>query len=251
VYFSLGFFLKLEHITVKKEGKYTDKQIVEASKAKLNDNMFSIRIGQIKKNIERELLEVENVEVKKKFPCSILIVVHEAKPTYAVKTGEKYIILSAGLKILNPEALTIDKSLDIINGVKLENVIAGEFINHGKEAVKLIELTELSALIKKAGLRNIRDYDLSDPQNIELFYSRAEIGSRIKIKFGSSNQMAYKIKFLAKMFDGSIDERVSGEIDLTDLISSKKAIWKPLTERTKTNEAETNEVTKETSKNNG
>ncbi|MDR1260230.1 MAG: FtsQ-type POTRA domain-containing protein [Oscillospiraceae bacterium] len=235
VYFSLGFFLKVERVIIENESRYTNKQIIEASKVKINENIFGVSVVNLKRNIEKKLLFVENVIVKKKFPVSILIIVHKSKPAYAVKTGEKYVILSEGLKILDAGALTIDESLDIIDGVKLEDPISGEKVDSGEEVDKLIKLTELRAGIKKSKLRsefkNIKKYDLSDPQNVKFFYRCKKPKNQITVKFGNFDQMPHKIKFLEKMIDkNNIDEEVPGEIDLTDLISTKRAIWKPLIE---------------------
>ncbi|GHU86052.1 hypothetical protein FACS1894198_5140 [Clostridia bacterium] len=235
-YFSLGIFFKVKNISVSGKSRYSDEQIFKASRLERDENIFGVNLKKVRENIERSLLYAENVDVKRKLPISISIVMNDAKPMCALKSGEGYIVLSKGLKILEQNVLTIDKNLDIIKGVKLVTPILGEKIEDEVVLDKLSDFTVLSDYIKRAGLKNIGTYDLEDLQNIKL-YSRDE-EHKIKVKFGGMDQADYKVRSLAAVLARSMNEETKGELDLTDLVSSKRAIWKPEVNRVEVNNKE-------------
>ena len=136
----------------------------------------------------------------------------------------------SNLKILKKNSLTIPKDLDIILNVKVDNPVIGRTITERSAKSKLKTFTELRDSAKKARFCNIRTYNLDDVQNIVL-YCGAE--NNIKVEFGSLEQLDYKMRFLAAMFNGSIDEHVQSEIDLTRLLTSHRAIWRPVEDKIK------------------
>ncbi|MDR2817418.1 MAG: FtsQ-type POTRA domain-containing protein [Oscillospiraceae bacterium] len=233
VYFSLGIFFNVKNILLSGESRYSREQILKASKIRKGENIFFVNLNRVRENIEKGLLYVGNVDVKLEFPVSVLIVVNDAKPMCALKDEKGYVILSDGLKILGQNVLTIDESLDIIKGVKLATPILGEKVEDETALDKLNGFTVLNGYMKKAGLKNMRMYDLEDLQDIRL-YSRDE-KSGIRVRFGGMDQAEHKVKFLAEALDCITDKEmlsetgsgISGELDLTRLVSSGKAIWRP------------------------
>jgi len=232
IYFSLGVFFKIDNIVIKGEKLYSDSTIIKVSGVKKGENIFSYNFNNIAKKIDNKLLYAENTEIKRKLPGTILFLMHKAKPNFALEFKGKYIILSEKGKILKKNSLTIPKDLDIILNVKVDNPVIGRTITEESAKNKLKTFTELRNSSKKARIRNIRTYDLNDMQNI-VFYCGTE--NNIKVKFGSLEQLDYKMHCLAAMFNGSVDEHVQSEIDLTTLLTSCPpwARWRPLEDKVK------------------
>ena len=219
VYFSLGVFFKIDNIIIKGEKPYSDATIIKVSGVKKGENIFSYNFNNIAKKIDDKLLYAENIKIKRKLPNTILFLMHKAKPDFALEFKGKYIILSEKGKILKKNSLTIPKDLDIILNVKVNNPVIGRTITEKSVKNKLKTFTELRNSAKKAKIRNVRTYDLNDIQNIILYCGEK---NNIKVKFGSLEQLDYKMRFLAAMFNGSMDEHVRSEIDLTTLITSRR-----------------------------
>ncbi|GHV30861.1 hypothetical protein FACS189481_5590 [Clostridia bacterium] len=248
-YFSLGIFFKVKNVLVLGKSRYSNAQILKASKIKPDENIFGVNLKKVRENIEKGLLYAENVDVKRVLPVSISIIVNDAKPMCALKNGKGYIVISMGLKILEQNILTIDKNLDIIKGVKLVTPILGEKIEDEEVCDKLSNFTVLNGYIKRMGLKNVGTYDLEDLQNINL-YSR-DVENKIKVRFGGMDQADHKVKFLATTWNHIVNGEKSGEFDLTRLTSSEKvprAIWKPEVKRSEVNDDKNDKKTKEQSK---
>jgi hypothetical protein len=240
----------VKRILISGKSRYSNAQIFKASKIKLDENIFGVNLDKVRENIEKGLLYAENVDVKRVLPVSISIVVNDAKPMCALENEKGYIVISAGLKILEQNILTIDKNLDIIKGVKLMTPILGEKIEDEAVRDKLFNFTVLSGYINRAGLKNVRTYDLEDLQNINLYSRDAE--NKIKVRFGGMDQADHKVKFLSEIWNHIMNEKKSGELDLTRLTSSEKAtkkvIWKPEIKRLEVNDEKNDKKTKEQSK---
>lgn len=230
VYFSLGVFFKIDNIIVKGEKPYSDATIIKASGVKKGENIFSYNLNNIAKKIDNKLLYAENTEIKRKLPSTILFLMHKAKPDFALEFKGKYIILSEKGKILKKNTLTIPKDLDIILNVKVNNPVIGRTITEELAKSKLKTFTELRNSAKKAKIHNIKTCNLDDIQNIVLYCGPE---SNIKVKFGNLEQLDDKMQFLAAMFNGSIDEHVQSEIDLTELLTSHWARWRPVEDKIK------------------
>lgn len=230
IYFSLGVFFKIDNIIIKGEKPYSDATIIKVSGIKKGENIFSYNFNNIAKKIDNKLLYAENTEIKRKLPGTILFLTHKAKPDFALEFKGKYIILSEKGKILKKNSLTIPKDLDIILNVKVSNPVIGRTITEELAKSKLKTFTELRNSAKKAKIHNIKTYNLDDIQNI-IFYCGSE--NNIKVEFGNLEQLDDKMQFLAAMFNGSIDEHVQSEIDLTEFLTSRQAIWRPIEDKIK------------------
>ncbi len=228
IYFSLGVFFKIDNIIVKGEKPYSDATIIKASGVEKGKNIFSYNFNNIAKKIDNKLLYAENTEIKRKLPGTILFLMHKAKPDFALEFKGKYIILSEKGKILKKNSLTIPKDLDIILNVKVNNPVIGRTLTEESAKNKLKTFTELRNSAKKAKIYNIKTYNLNNMQNI-IFYCGSE--NNIKVEFGNLEQLDYKMHFLAAMFNGSIDEHVQSEIDLTRLLTSRQSIWRSVEEK--------------------
>lgn len=228
IYFSLGVFFKIDNIVIKGEKPYSDAMIIKASGVEKGKNIFSYNFNNIAKKIDNKLLYAENTEIKRKLPSTILFLMHKAKPDFALEFQGKYIILSEKGKILEKNSLTIPKNLDIILNVKVNDPVIGGTITEELAKGKLKTFIELRNSAKKAKIHNIKTYNLNDMQNI-IFYCGPE--NNIKVEFGNLEQLDYKMHFLAAMFNGSIDEHVQSEIDLTRLLTSRQTIWRSVEDK--------------------
>lgn len=223
IYFSLGVFLKVEHIIIQGKSQYTDQEIIKAGNMKKNENIFSYNLGKIEKRIEEKLLYIDSVSAARKFPNKIILKIHKAIDSFAFENQKKYTILSECGKILIKNSLTICKDLDIILNVKFDLPFCGERVKDEKVCRIIKGFKTLRNAAKNAGIYNIKAYDLNDLENIEFFYGQKR---NIKIKFGNLEQTKYKMQFLATILRNNINNKLSGEIDLTSLLTLRRAIWR-------------------------
>ena len=225
IYYSLGVFFKIEKIKILGESQYQGSQIVKASGIQAGMNIFSCNTKKISDQVEAKLLNIENVHASRQLPNTVVLKISQARPSVALEYQGKYTVLSETGKTLKKNTLTIPENLDIIMGVKVDLLVLGKRIEETELQEKLKTFTQLKDTAKQAGLMGAKTFDLNDPNCVKFLCGPQR---NISVRFGGVEQLEYKMRFLAAIFNGSIDEKMSAEVDLTGLLDSKRAVWRPI-----------------------
>lgn len=213
---SLTVLFKIETITVDGDTRYTAEQIIENSGVKVGDNLWRTTSEKVTTVLAEALPYVKSVTVERSIPSSVVLKIEEATPLYSIEKNKKYILVDENDKVLDSSAEKSGKSVKI-KGLKLLNTKAGTTltVQSSKEFTVAKEIVTL-ALDSEMTLSEI---DVSDINLITAIYS-----SRLKLEFGSRNDIEKKIKMASEVIKKleSEENRQQGTINVK---SSEKAFF--------------------------
>lgn len=213
---SLTVLFKIETITVDGDTRYTAEQIIENSGVKVGDNLWRTTSEKVTTVLAEALPYVKSVTVERSIPSSVVLKIEEATPLYSIEKNKKYILVDENDKVLDSSAEKSGKSVKI-KGLKLLNTKAGTTltVQSSKEFTVAKEIVTL-ALDSEMTLSEI---DVSDINLITAIYS-----SRLKLEFGSRNDIEKKIKMASEVIKKLESEgnRQQGTINVK---SSEKAFF--------------------------
>lgn len=129
LYGFLSSFFNLKSISLAKEGKHTDVEIIAASEIKLGTKVYLINSREAEAKIREKYPEISYAKVEKIFPSEIIIdLVYEVPRYYVYVTGDYY-TLSENLYVL--ERSSSRKECEEMNLVyvvtpKIKRAVTGE-----------------------------------------------------------------------------------------------------------------------------
>ena len=211
------FMLNINEIVISGESDtYTPMDIVNASGISIGDNLFRIDIEETKKKMHEELLNVEDIEITKKFPYSISIHVTRCIPTYNIEYQGGVLLVSEKGKILanNPSAI---EGLALVQGFEPKTMTAGEnisSINEEKDSA-FADMLENFVKYDEMGITTI---DMTDKSNIKLVYENG-----VLMKIGNCDDMEYKLDLASSVLE---QPTVKGKKGLLQIIGSNQCSFR-------------------------
>ncbi len=221
---SLTVLFKTEKIQVEGNKYYYDDQIIGFSNVSYQQNIFLAVLGSTPEEITDNLPYIEEASVNFTIPDTITIKVKNATPTYVIKNGKNYIIVSAKGRILDIADNNNDK-LPQLKCDKLKSTEKGDYVNFSDKNVPDI-LEQVSNSIKSNELSDITAFDITDTANIKLIYD-----DRITINIGLPEDIDYKIKTAKIIINEKLDPNntgtISGTLDVSACNTTKISHYKP------------------------
>lgn len=157
---------------IKVEGiqKLLEEDIVNLSQIQLNENMFKVKISEVKKRIE-ENTYVETVSITRELPKTIKIVVKEREPQYIIETengnayidSNGYIIELLEEKLPLPILIGYTTSLDNIINFETTKKLSDEDCKKLETVTPIVEAARNNDILKY-----ITAIDMQDSQDIKL-----------------------------------------------------------------------------------
>lgn len=186
--FKTGFFL-INNIDVSGNKKTLYKTIVETSNIEKNDNILQINLKDSKKKIEK-LPYVKEVEIKRKFPKSVLIKILERKEVLQIEDNLSFIIIDEEGYILNIVE-DVNEDLPVLVGLELGEKTLGDNF--------LLDIEEINVEFLKEGqavnlLSSMEEISILEDKNINL-----SLFNGIKVAFGTIDNVKYKLNLLKEV----------------------------------------------------
>lgn len=119
LWFSTSVMFKIERYIVEGKGPYSKEEIVAVFGHEIGENMLGFNAAFESERIEKHLPYIEKVNIKRRFPDTVVFKVTAATEAYAVKQDKKYTVLSSKLKVL---AEKDKKPKDLVEIVGLKDV---------------------------------------------------------------------------------------------------------------------------------
>jgi cell division protein FtsQ len=210
-YFGYVFF-QVEEIEVTGNGKYTDIYIEGLADIPEETHMLMLDEEKIKENIEEAEPYLEVLNVRKKLPKTVAIEVKERQPKTLIAYANSYLLTDTDANVLEIlDALPEDNHMPVINGFSIGAVALGKQIAT-EDTFKITVMGEiLTAFENRQLTESIDQIDLSDINNIRLVSSDG-----LSIKFGQSDNVVDKIKWIDKMLPTLNKEgRTTGVLDVS------------------------------------
>ena len=199
-------------------GGYTSSQILDALGVQVEENIFSFDPAEKAAMLEKEFPLLEQIQVKRVYPSTVVVEVKPATPAYAMQTDTGWISLSAGLKILSTEAEQPD--LPVLYGGEPVSVTPGDQLTYAlsdpalsggadssassaasdEEKVQAKDgrvdalNTLLAALQERDLLKDVTRIEYESVEEIAFLYQ-----DRISVLLGTLNELDYKLDYAEYM----------------------------------------------------
>ena len=221
---SLTVLFKTEKIFVEGDKYYYEEQIIDFCGVKLQQNIFISAIASTPEKAEEYLPFVEEAKVSFSVPDTITIKIKNAVPTYVIRNGEGYLLISSKGRILDNISQNVD-NLPELACEELKSTKIGDYVSFSDKNVTEI-LEEVSKCLVENEIENIRDFDVTDTANITLNYD-----NRIKINIGLPEDINYKIRTAITIINEKLDPNntgaVKGTLDVSACNTTKMSHYKP------------------------
>ncbi len=177
----LTMFFNIAAINVMGDTVYSAQQVIEKSEIEIGDNLIFISKKDINEKITTQLPYVDSVEIKRKLPSEMEIIVTKTQAKFAVFVDGYYTLLNANGKVLESGLEFVGEGITIINvgEIAQQNVGYSLVLENEKTFTKLM-LVERA--LEECELSGITSIDLSDIYSIKLVYE-----GRITLELGETD----------------------------------------------------------------
>ena len=185
-------------------GPYTSSQILDALGVQVEENIFSFDPEAKAAQLEKEFPLLEQIQVQRVYPSTVVVQVTPAAPAYAMQTPTGWISLSAGLKILaaepvQPEGLPVlygGDPVSVTPGDQLAYAVPPEGEASSQTADSRMRALEtlLGALEEHGLLEDVTRIEYADVEQLAFLYQ-----DRISVLLGTLNELDYKMDYAEYM----------------------------------------------------
>ena len=225
---SMIIFFKVKHIEVllptgedgSVKSYYSVEDVAEASGINLDENLLSLSKATVASRIHAALPYVNEIQIKKQLPGTVIITISEFEITYGVQdeTGGWWLMSREGRILESTDERSARNHLtvtgmpiqvpqpgDWFKPAATEGADMSEIANKQKVVLELLPVLEKAPFAKE-----IVSVDVSTSYDLTLWY-----GTRYEIRLGTTENLDYKLQFLQSTLENSDIQRKSGTIDLT------------------------------------
>jgi hypothetical protein len=252
-------FFKIEAVHVIGTDKYDPDVIVADSGVALEDNLLRINKEDIAARIMEKYPYIASVEVHRKLPPSVEIIVTQSRPDGAIKKGDEVILFTKEGKVLERGTILIPETVPLVMGIEVDGPLEeedepateaatdeteaetegtdetepvtdpppGEIVRTepggflwSSQSEKLAMFQNLLAAMEETGFTSITNVDLSDRLNIHIIYE-----NRILLKLGVEADLPHKLQFVRQVLAENIGPEERGTLDVSEV--SKWVIFSP------------------------
>lgn len=219
IFFIVVAFNNLFNIkTVEVEGisqavSYDADDVRDFLNIKEGTNLITYDSRKAKTSLLYKFPYIEEIEIEKRFPSTLAVVITENKGTLYIDLGEDTFILSSSGRVLeinnDPFYDGKNRTRLIVDGVK--RCVCGEDIVFKNEDTINV-LLAIAESLESCGLSDkITHLDISDKFDVKMMYD-----NRFEIKFGTFEEALKKSEFLAAMMESKMWHDSTGVIDISD-----------------------------------
>ncbi len=202
-------FMKVKTINCIGNEKISAEEIVSASKICIGNNIF--RINKIKAiNSIEDIPYIKDITIDRKLPSTININVEECIVRAYIPYNKEYIFIDEDAKILEISTTPPETQASVITGVKMINPTVNE-IAEFKNTKHIECLTDILSTTAKSRFNGIvTNIDITDVKNTKI-----TINDKLVIIVGDTDNMDYKINFMASGAYDSLGNNRSGTLDVS------------------------------------
>lgn len=199
----------IKNINVQGNSKINTEEIESLSKINMNENIFRFSSRQIEKNV-KENAYIDTVEVKRKIPDAVEIIVTERETKYQLEFGNAFVYIDRNGNIL--EISNENANLPIIRGYSTaqENILVGNKLID-EDCNKLLTVEKFLRAAKSNEIYDIITYiDISNDNDYKF-----ELPSKGKVAYlGDETNINDKILTLKEIL--TREEGKNGQIFIND-----------------------------------
>ncbi len=201
---SVTFLFNIKEIVVIGSSQYDNIEIIKASDISTGDNLIRLNTKTARSRILSEMLYMDDVVIRKKFPDKLEMELYPSKEMAYVEYKSGYIIISEKWRVLEDVENTDGKNLLMITGFEPksgEPKSTMESMDKDKEGI----LQQMLGYISSLEIKDITSIDINDKYDIRLNYA-----DRINIIIGNSKDIEYKLKYAYHILTNELRANKSG-----------------------------------------
>jgi len=213
---------KIKKIEVEGDCPYTAEEVLSGMGLEYGMGLYEKSEKEIKQNVKYSLSYINNIEVSRRWPSTVVAKVEKADPTFYISLDNNLYIISQSLRVLDKtdeiEKVEVD-SLVLLRLDDIKNCIEGEFLGIDEDTEQTI--LELCTALEENGQReNITVIDVTDKFDISVMYKEKYL-----VKLGDRRNLNHKIQFMNAIIDRKKNDGTNGIIDVSDE-NSKEGTFK-------------------------
>lgn len=221
VVLSLTTFFRIEAVYVVGTDKYSPEQVAADSGIELEQNLLRVSRGQVEQRLLEKYPYIASVELRRKLPPAVEIVVTQSVPAIAALEGDDVVLLTREGKVLERGRVLIPPDVLAVQGLPTAGTAPGQLLGEAS-ADGLVMVNYLLDAVENTGFQNITNVDITDPLNMLIVYE-----NRLLLKMGTEADLEHKLVFIqAALADMKPDEE--GRIDVSNARTKKWLIVKSI-----------------------
>lgn len=221
---------KVNSIKVEGNSYYSSEELISRSGIQKEQGLFDFSASDIEKMLEDRFPYIQDVQIKRRLPTTVVIKVKEEEPVGAAYTEDGYVVISRTGKVLKTKVNAPPGDVPVILGMEDEVFTVGSYLDevqtvNGQKTRVLIEkmqkLQNFLDVTESMAFGDLTYISISDNGEIEVLYD-----GRILIDFGGEIDLSKKIAFVQKVLadgiaenhplSGYTNDNFEGTIDITD-----------------------------------
>lgn len=218
-------FFRVGRVELKGETGYSESDILSVLSISEGDNLVLLTTAEREAEIEYRFPYIEDVEIVKHIPTTVEVRLTAARTAFSVASGGRYIYVSERGKVLEIADAPAAGSAVVTGG---ESGVKGpsEVFKFTDKAIEETFETVQTQLAKNELLSHITAINMTNLYDLKMVYE-----GRIELQFGNTNQLDYKVRFVAEMFNkmlesGEIGPATEGVIDLSVVPEKNKGFFR-------------------------
>ena len=207
---ALALFFKADNIRVEGNSLYSPQQVIDASGVHTGDNLYLLNKYDAADQIIHTLPYVEQVQIRRQLPNTLVITVSECTAPAAISQDGKLWLISGSGKVVGSASLSQGDRYTWITGVCVVSPEVGYPIEPTEDSQKTCD-----AMLQLLALLEERDM-LSDTQSIHLESHSAvtmEYLERFTVLIPWDADWEYKLDYLLAVVD-RLEANETGTIDM-------------------------------------
>ena len=224
VVLSFTVLFKTERIEVEGSSYYYDDQIIGFSNVKLQQNIFIAKMNSTPQEIIDNLAYVEDAQVDFSIPDTITITITDAVPSYYMRNGNNYLLISAKGRVLEQTATPPENLPELVCG-NTTVTEPGKYLDFADPSVPEI-LKSVAKSLADNNFTDIRGFDVSNPSEVTFDY-----GGKIRVNLGVPEDIDYKLRtaqaIITKKLDPNNTGQIFGTLDVSTCSKNKMSHFIP------------------------
>lgn len=206
-------------ISVEGNSKLSEEKVISLSSIELYTNMFKFSTIKAKSKL-KENSYIEDAQISRKLPSTVVITVEERVPTYMLQFADSYVYINNQGYMLEISNEKID--VPILTGftTDLSNIKPGNRIN-SEDLEKMRMVIKIYQTLSNNGIADIvSKIDMSDERNYTLFFD----SEGKKVYLGDASDLSTRIVCLKSILEAVSGK--AGEIFLDVDLNTERAYFR-------------------------
>jgi len=216
-------FFKVDTVKITGGASYRQEDILSICNINEGDNLVLLATGAREDELEYRFPYIEKVEIKKRLPSTVEVIITETKTAYSIESQLGYLYVNHSGKVLEVAQIPCVGSA-VVRGTTPTATGPSQTIGFEDEEDAMV-FGEIISQLREKDVAGVTDIDMRNRYDVTMTYN-----GRIRFKFGNTasmqSKMAYGIETLNYLInEGSIEDDTYGEMDLTMVPDKKKVIY--------------------------